>query len=180
MSLIKLFLLFTKIGAILLGGGYVILPILQSEFVDKRKLISQDDLIDYYALSQSLPGIVAANISIFIGYKLKGKLGALTAMLGVIFVPFVSIILLASFLSIMTENKIIQNIFFGISVAVAVLIILTVKEIWQKTNKTFFFYFLFILTLIGLLIFKLTPIQSIIIFSIAGMLIKMIQRRFLN
>ena len=70
-SIFKLFLLFTKVGAILLGGGYVILPILMNEFVEKRNLIKHDDLIDYFALSQSLPGIIAANISMFIGYKLR-------------------------------------------------------------------------------------------------------------
>lgn len=71
MSLFKLFLIFVKIGAILLGGGYVILPIMTSEFVDKRNLVSHDDLINYFALAQSLPGIIAANISMFIGYKLR-------------------------------------------------------------------------------------------------------------
>ena len=65
MSLFKLFLIYVKIGAILLGGGYVILPIMTSEFVDKRNLISHDDLIDYFALAQSLPGIIAANTAIF-------------------------------------------------------------------------------------------------------------------
>ena len=79
-SLTKLFIIFVKIGAILLGGGYVILPILINEFVEKRKLISHDDLIDYFALSQSLPGIIAANISMFIGYKLRGIIGLLIAM----------------------------------------------------------------------------------------------------
>ena len=88
MSLFSLFLVFVKIGAILLGGGYVILPIMTSEFVDKRKLVSHDDIIDYFALAQSLPGIIAANMSMFIGYKLRGKLGTIVAMIGVTFIPF--------------------------------------------------------------------------------------------
>ena len=66
-SLLKLYLIFLKIGAILLGGGYVILPILMNEFVEKRNLVSKDELVDYFALSQSLPGIIAANISMFVG-----------------------------------------------------------------------------------------------------------------
>ena len=96
-SLFKLFLIFVKVGAILLGGGYVILPILMNEFVEKRNLVEQDELVDFFALSQSLPGIIAANISMFVGYKLRGKLGALVAMFGVIFVPFLTIVVLASF-----------------------------------------------------------------------------------
>ena len=65
MPLLRLFLIFTKVGAILLGGGYVILPILTSEFCDKRNLIKNEELVDYFALSQSLPGMIAANMSIF-------------------------------------------------------------------------------------------------------------------
>ena len=83
MSLLRLFLLFVKIGAILLGGGYVILPVMKAEFVEKNKLISEDDLIDYFAISQSLPGIIAANISIFVGYKLRRTIGAIIAVIGV-------------------------------------------------------------------------------------------------
>ncbi len=94
MSLFKLFLIFVKIGAILLGGGYVILPIMTSEFVEKKNLITHDDMIDYFALSQSLPGIIAANISMFIGYKLRGKWGAITAMIGI---TFCSILVHSSF-----------------------------------------------------------------------------------
>ena len=99
MSLFRLFLLFVKIGAILLGGGYVILPVMKSEFVEKHKLISEDDLINYFAISQSLPGIIAANISIFVGYKLRRTIGAIAAVIGVTFAPFWSIVLLASIIS---------------------------------------------------------------------------------
>ena len=114
-----------KIGAILLGGGYVILPILTEEFVEKRKLVSSDEMLDFYAISQSLPGIVAANISMLVGYKLRGKTGAVTAMFGIIFVPFWTIVLLASLLSKITENSYVQGIFWGVGVAVIALIILT-------------------------------------------------------
>ena len=86
-SLKELYFLFVKIGAILLGGGYVILPIILAEFTQKRNLLKHSDVIDYFALAQSLPGIIAANISMFIGYKLKGKLGAVVAMFGIITVP---------------------------------------------------------------------------------------------
>ena len=76
MSLLKLYLLFFKIGLILIGGGYVVLPILKQELVKTRNLLSEDELVDYYAISQSLPGLIAINVSLFIGYKLKNKLGA--------------------------------------------------------------------------------------------------------
>lgn len=168
MSFFKLFLVFVKIGAILLGGGYVILPILTSEFVEKRHLISNDDLIDYFALSQSLPGIVAANISMFLGYKLKGKWGAITAMIGVTFVPFWCIVLLASVLGSLVNNSYVQGALWGVGIAVVALIMLTVRETWQKSNKNGYFYAIFVLALIALLAFNLSPIQTILIFTILG------------
>ena len=167
-SLIKLFLIFTKIGAILLGGGYVILPIMTSEFVDKRNLVSHDDVIDYFALSQSLPGIIAANMSMFIGYKLRGKWGAVTAMLGVTFIPFWCIDLLASVIGSLTENSYVQGALWGVGVSVIALIMLTVREMWQKSTRNAFFYTIFILTLLTLLIFKLSHIQTILLFALAG------------
>ena len=168
MSLFKLFLIYVKIGAILLGGGYVILPIMTNEFVDKRNLISHDDLIDYFALAQSLPGIIAANMSMFIGYKLRGKLGALVAMIGVTFIPFWTIVLLASVLGALTQNSYVLGALWGVGISVIALIMLTVREMWNKSTKNIFFYTIFILTLISLLIFKLSPIQSILLFTLIG------------
>ena len=150
MSLFKLFLIYVKIGAILLGGGYVILPIMTSEFVDKRNLISHDDLIDYFALAQSLPGIIAANMSMFIGYKLKGKWGALVAMIGVTFIPFWSIVLLASILGALTQNSYVLGALWGVGISVIALIMLTVREMWSKSIRNAFFYTIFIMTLISL------------------------------
>ena len=153
MSLFKLFLIFVKIGAILLGGGYVI-------------------LINYFALAQSLPGIIAANISMFIGYKLKGKWGAVAAMIGVTFVPFWCIVLLASVLGALTNNSYVQGALWGVGISVIALIVLTVKEMWQKSNKNTYFYTIFILTLATLLVFKLSPIQTIVLFTMLGVLYK--------
>ena len=143
-----------------------------SEFVDKRNLVSHDDLINYFALAQSLPGIIAANISMFIGYKLKGKWGAVAAMIGVTFVPFWCIVLLASVLGALTNNSYVQGALWGVGISVIALIVLTVKEMWQKSNKNTYFYTIFILTLATLLVFKLSPIQTIVLFTMLGVLYK--------
>ncbi len=177
MSLFRLFLIFVKIGAILLGGGYVILPIMQSEFAEKRELVSKDELVNYFALAQSLPGIVAANMTMFIGYKLKGKTGALAAMFGVIFVPFWCIVLLASVLNIFVNNTYVTGALWGVGVAVLALILLTVREMWQRSERNLFFYFIFLVSFTALMIFKLTPIQTILIFSVLGVLIKFLQKK---
>lgn len=172
LSLWNLYLIFVKIGAILLGGGYVILPIVTNEFVEKRNLISHEDLIDYFALSQSLPGIIAANISMFIGYKLRGKFGAIIAMFGVITVPFLCIILLASILGSLTENTYVNGALWGVGISVIALIMLTVREMWQKSVRDNFFYTIFAFSLAALLILKLSPIKTIILFSTIGLLYK--------
>ncbi len=177
MSLFKLFLIFVKIGAILLGGGYVILPIMQNEFVDKHHLISREELINYFAISQSLPGIVAANISMFVGYKLMGKSGALAGMFGIIFVPFWCIILLASVLSLFLNNIHVLGVMWGIGVAVVALILLTTRELWHNSKRDLFFHTIFILALVALLIFKSSPVQTILFFSVLGVLYKALTRK---
>ena len=173
-------MIYVKIGAILLGGGYVILPIMQNEFVDKRHLISREELINYYAISQSLPGIVAANISMFVGYKLSGKLGAIIGMLGIIFVPFWCIILLASVLNLFLNNIHILGVMWGIGVAVVGLILLTTRELWQNSKRDLFFHTIFILALVVLMIFKFSPVQTILIFSALGVLYKALTRKGVN
>ena len=176
LSLLKLYLIFVKIGAILLGGGYVILPVITNELCKKRKLLKEEDIVDYFALSQSLPGIIAANISMFAGYKLRGKTGAIISMLGIITIPFFIILLLASVLDKLTENTFVQGIFGGVGIAVVALIMLTVREMWQKSKRDLFFYVIFLSALIALLIFKLSPVTTILIFSFIGVLYKGVRK----
>ena len=112
----------------------------------------------------------------FIGYRLHGKSGALTAMLGVIFVPFICIILLASVLNIFLDNRIVQGIMWGVGIAVIALIMLSAGEIWKNSKRNLFFSSIFLLSLIALLIFKLSPVLVIIIFSTLGVIIKLLGR----
>ena len=177
MSLLKLFLVYVKIGAILLGGGYVILPIMTSEFVDKRKLLTTEEMTDYFALAQSLPGIIAANMSMFIGYKLRGKSGAVIAMLGIIFVPFWAIVLLGTILGSLVSNNYVQAVLWGVGIAVIALIMLTIRELWQNSQRNRFFYFIFLTSLLTLLFFKLSPVAVIFIYTAVGILFKYIQKR---
>ncbi|MCQ2738851.1 MAG: chromate transporter [bacterium] len=169
-SLLKLYLIFLKIGAILLGGGYVILPIIKSELAEKRELLTQEELIDYYAISQAMPGIVAANISIFAGYKLRGKFGAVVAMLGVITVPFIIIALISGIFDIFINNPFVVGMMKGVGVAVVLLIMLSVSEIFQTSKKDLYFFLIFILSLISLFLLKLSPVQTILLCLFIGLL----------
>ena len=131
-TLYQIFKTFFKVGTLLLGGGYVILPLLQSELVDKKNWINDDELCEYYALSQSVPGIIAANTAIFVGYKLRRTAGAFAATLGIVMPAFISIIIVARLLEEIIKLKFIQSIFWGVGIGVLILIFLAVKEMWRK------------------------------------------------
>ncbi|MBE7709578.1 MAG: chromate transporter [Cyanobacteria bacterium SIG32] len=169
-SFYTIFKTFFKVGTMLLGGGYVILPLLQSELVEKKEWINSDELVEYYALSQSVPGIIAANISVFTGYKLKGFIGAIAAILGVITPAFLAIILLASLLQTLVSMNIVQNIFWGVGIGVIMLLYLATKEMWNKSITDKFTCVVFITTFIMSACFKTSPALIIICAIIAGIL----------
>ncbi|MBQ8635446.1 chromate transporter, partial [bacterium] len=160
-SLSDIFKIFVKIGAILLGGGYVIIPIMQSELVEKRKWLTQDELCDYYCVSQCLPGIIAINMSILVGYKILKLKGAIAAVLGMSFSPFLAILLVANLIDYIVGISFIDGVFWGVNLSVIVLIYLALKEMWQKSIVDIFSVFWFLLILV-LSIKKVNPAFLII------------------
>lgn len=175
-SLWEIYKVFVRIGVILIGGGYVILPILKEDVVEKKNWITENELVDYYAISQSLPGLIAANISIFVGYKIKGKLGALAAILGIITSPFICITGIASIISQISEISIIKSILWGVNFGVIILIISSVKEMWGKSITDKFTLFMFFAFLVAILKFNITPTPIIISAILIGILYKIFQR----
>ena len=164
---------FFKVGTLLLGGGYVILPLLQSELVDKKGWSNHDELCEYYALGQSLPGIIAANMSMFVGYKLLGQKGAVAAVTGIITPAFISIILIAKILEELINLKFIQSIFWGVGIGVVILILLAVKEMWNKSVVDKFTMTVF-MTAFLLSCFKVSPVLVIISSAFAGIIYRII------
>ena len=167
-SFYTIFKTFFKVGTLLLGGGYVILPLLQSELVERKKWINSDELTEFYALSQSVPGIIAANISIFTGYKLLKIKGATAAVLGVITPAFLAIVLLASLLQTLVSLNIVQNLFWGVGIGVIMLLYLAIKEMWYKSIIDKFSCIIFITAFLMSALFKLSPAIIIIFSIIAG------------
>lgn len=168
-TLYQIFKTFFKVGTLLLGGGYVILPLLQSELVEKKHWIDDDELCEYYALSQSVPGIIAANTAIFTGYRLRGTLGAITATIGIVLPAFVSIIIIARILEQVVKMQFIQSIFWGVGVAVLILIFLAVKEMWRKSVVDKFTCWIFFLTFMLSGCFKAPPATLIILAIFIGL-----------
>lgn len=120
---LDIFLTFSRVGAFTFGGGYAMLPILQREVVEKRRWVDEAEVMNYYAVSQCLPGLIAVNTAIFIGNKVKRSRGGFTAALGVVFPSLVIITLIAAFISGFADLPLVQNAFAGIRACVFVLIL---------------------------------------------------------
>lgn len=116
-----LFITFLKIGVGTIGGGYAMLPLIEREVVD-RGWLTKEDFLDLFAVAQSLPGIFAVNISIFVGYKLKKSLGSIVCALGTIMPSFVIILVIATFFIRVQDNEWVERIFKGLRPAVVALI----------------------------------------------------------
>lgn len=113
---------FFKIGAFTFGGGYAMIPIIESEIVEKRKWISKDEFVDLIAVAQSCPGVFAINLSTFIGYKIKRVPGAICTTLATALPSFIIILLIALFFHSFQDNPVVESIFKGIRPAVVALI----------------------------------------------------------
>lgn len=148
-ALIDLFFTFARIGAVTFGGGYAMLPILQREIVEKRNWAQEDELLDYYAIGQCTPGIIAVNTATFIGYKNKGVAGAISATLGLIFPSLVIIMIIAAFIQNFADLDIVKYAFCGVRVCVCVLIFDAVLKLWKKAvvDKITLVIFLLVLAL---------------------------------
>ncbi len=175
-KLFDIFYAFLKIGIVLVGGGYVILPLLNSEIVEKKKWMSYDEILDKFCISQCLPGIIVANTALFVGYKLRGVAGAIAAIVGVTISAFVIIISVANILSVIFHNKVVNNIFDYVNLSVIVLILVTLKDMFPKciVDKTTLFLFLVCMYLIfGL---KISPFLVIFTGIILGFIISLIKK----
>ena len=131
-ELLDLYLAFMKIGAVNFGGGYAMLPLLERDLAQKRGWVTTDELMDYFAIGQCTPGIIALNVSTFIGSKRKGTLGGIVASLGFLSIPILIILVIAAFLTNFADLAIVKNAFAGIRVCVCVLILQAVLKLWKK------------------------------------------------
>ena len=129
--LIDLYLTFTKVGAMMFGGGYAMLPILQREIVDNKKWSTADQLADYYAVGQCTPGVIAVNTATFIGSQQAG----IAATLGVVTIPAILILIIAAFLSSFMDSVIVAHAFNGIRACVTALILASVIKLFKGSVK---------------------------------------------
>lgn len=132
-ELIQLYLAFFRIGGLTFGGGLAMLPMLKHELVEKKQWVTEEEILDYYAIGQCTPGIIAVNVSTFVGYKRKGILGAIFSTLGMISPSLIIISILAMFLQQFLDNKYVAHAVGGIKVVVCALMLNTVITLGKKS-----------------------------------------------
>lgn len=168
-SLLEIFLTFLKIGGMIFGGGVVIIPLLEAEAVKKKGWLTYEELVEFYAISQVIPGINIPNVVMFIGYKLRGKIGAFVSGLAIISIPFILIVSIAAFLSVISKFDITKSALWGVGIGTIVIIFITVKSIWKHSiiDKFTFLLFLFIL---GLSFTNLSPVWIVCLALFLGVI----------
>ena len=171
-ELIDLFLTFARVGGLTFGGGYAMLPMLQQEVVGKRHWATEEEIMDYYALGQCTPGIIAVNVATFIGYKNRGVIGAIAATAGMIFPSLIIITLIAAFLKNFAELELVKNAFAGIRVCVGVLVLNAVKTLWKKGVIDKATLVIAAVVFLGMLLSNISPILFVIGAGLAGWLVK--------
>lgn len=169
---LELFLTFAKIGVMTFGGGMTMLPILQREIVDSKHWASEEELMDYYAISQCTPGIIAVNVSTFIGQKRKGIPGGILATLGIVFPSLVIITVLAGVITNFSHLKVVKDAFAGIQVCVCVLIFNAAMKLLKKAVIDQRTLVIFLLVLVGSVFLNISPVWFVILAALAGILLK--------
>ena len=168
----SLFLTFFKIGAFTFGGGYAMIPILEREFVTDRGWITDEDMLNFVAISQSTPGVIAVNMATFIGYRRAKFRGALAATLGVITPSIIIITIIAAFLAGFNENIYVQKALAGINIAVAVILVSAVMNIGKKSIADLIGLGLAIISFTVVVFFKVNSIFLILFALLVGLAVK--------
>ena len=169
---LDLFLTFARIGGLTFGGGYAMLPILQREVVEKRKWTASETLMDYYAVGQCTPGIIAINTATFIGNEQRGIPGGIVATLGMVFPSLVIITIIAAFITNFADLPAVRNAFAGIRVCVFVLIVEALLKLRKKALVDPATVILFFLVFLLSVFTPVSPVIFVLISGLAGVLLQ--------
>ena len=169
---LDMFLTFAKVGVMTFGGGYAMLPILQREVVEKKGWATEEELMDYFAIGQCTPGIIAVNVATFCGQKLKGVLGGIFATLGMVFPSLVIISLLAGVIEAFSHIGWVQNAFGGIRICVCVLILNAVVKLFQKAVIDKVTLAVFAVVMLGAYFTNLSPVVFVLAAGAIGVALK--------
>ncbi len=177
-ELLSLFFTFAKVGVMTFGGGYAMLPILQREVAEKKHWATDEELMDYFAIGQCTPGVIAVNTATFIGQKQKGVLGGIVATLGVVFPSLVIISLLAGVIEAFSHVAWVQNAFGGIRICVCVLIVNAVVKLLKKAVVDWKTLLIFLAVTVGSTFASfISPVVFVLLAAAVGIGVKAIEGR---
>ncbi len=167
-----LFWTFAKMGVMTFGGGYAMLPLLQREVVENKGWATEEELMDYFAIGQCTPGIIAVNTATFIGQKQKGTAGGILATLGVVFPSLVIISALAGVIEAFSHLSWVQHAFGGVRVCVCVLILNAVVKLYKKAVVDKVTFAIFLLVAIGSTFMAISPVVFVLAAAALGIGLK--------
>lgn len=168
LELLRLFWAFVKVGAFTFGGGYAMLPILQREVVEKNGWASEEEIMDYYAMGQCLPGIIMVNTAVFVGEKRRGTLGGVVAALGAVFPSLMIITVIAVCLTSFADVPAVKNAFAGIRACVVVLIINAVAKLWKAAIVDWKCVLIFLAVCLLSIFTDISPVLFVIAAALLG------------
>ena len=175
-ELLRLTGLFFKVGLFTFGGGYAMLPLLQSEVVNKNRYLTEEELLDLYSIGQCTPGVIAVNVATFIGYKQKGVWGAIFSTLGMVLPSLIIITLIAAVLKQFMHERYVAYAFAGIRVCVVALIADIVYGLWKMNVKGYQSMAIFIGALVLLVGFNLAAVWIVVLAMIAALVCEEVRR----
>ena len=175
-TIIEIFLVFAKVGALTFGGGYTMLPLLHKEIAEKRGWNTIEEITDYYALSQCLPGLIAIKTAALLGHRRKGGAGAFAAALGVAFPALAASLLIAMYIEYLLAFEMARHALGGIRVAVLVLVTDAIIKMWKAGVKGVWGVGIFVLTFVVFTFFSLSPALPIVFGAVCGLVIKQFVR----
>lgn len=171
----ELFIVFFRVGLFTIGGGYAMLPMLRKEVVEKYGWASDEEMLDYFAIGQSTPGIIAINTSTFIGFKKAGIVGAVFSTLGMVLPSWVIIISIAKVFDAFHDNVHVANAFMGIRVVVIVLILTAVVKMGKKSVTNWIQALIMIAAFAIIAFTSLSPIIVVLVSGVLGILIQAVK-----
>jgi len=171
-SPLHLFLRFAKIGVMMIGGGLTMLPLLQREIVEREGWATEEELLDYYAIAQCTPGIIAINTATFVGSKQRKAIGGIVSTLGLVFPSLVIITVIAAVLAEFAENPVVQNAFLGIRAAVCAMMLNTVINLAKKSVKGVVTGAVALAVCVGMLFLKVSPVVYVVVCGVLGVILQ--------
>ncbi|MCR4956781.1 MAG: chromate transporter [Lachnospiraceae bacterium] len=174
-ELLELYTSFFKIGIMTFGGGMAMLPMLQAEVVENKHWATEDELLNYFAVGQCTPGIIAVNTATFVGFKEKKAIGALASTLGVVSPSIVIIMVIAAFMGNISEYPVVQNALWGIRLAACALIVSSIIKLFKSGVKDVFGLFMFLFAFMIAGVFGLSSVIVVISAIVFGNVYRIIK-----